>query len=145
MPTQEQYSLLTAWDAAKKTLAEAMMTERELRAKVIEQFSEVTDEMFSGTETIDLQYDSYDLKIVHNLDYKLDNANDYEKVDNALDRIENLIGEVLTDRLVKRKLELSVSEYKKLGDVSKEAVTVINEVLTVKPASKSIEIKKRAR
>jgi len=143
--TPEQSALLDKWNSAKNLLKDATATESELRTQVIESFSTVADEMYSGVENIDLGYDNFELKITHNLRYTLDNANDYEAVDNACDRIEALIGEVLTNRLIKRKLELSVSEYKKLGDVSAEALKEINKVLTIKPASKAIEIKKRAR
>lgn len=137
-------ALLTSWKNAKDALTTATLAERELRSQVIAAFSETNDEMYSGTESIDIGF-GYDLKIVHNLKYTLDNSNDFEKTDKALDEIEAAlgdIGELIVDRLVKRKLEISVSEYKELPP---EAKKIIDRVLTIKPASKSVEIKKRGK
>lgn len=140
--TTNRDALLTAWKTAKDTLVEATMNERNLRAQVIEAFSEA-DGTYSGTESIDIGY-GFDLKINHLWAYKLDNANDFEKTDKALDDIEKQCehGELLVDRLIKRKLEISVSEYKKLPA---DAVKIIDRVLTITPASKAIEIKKRGK
>lgn len=145
MATPEQFDLLSRWDNAKKALAAAQAEERILRDQVIAEFSTITNEMHSGTETIDLAYDDYELKIVHNLKYELDKTDSYAKVHEVADKLEKLIGEVLTDRLFKQSFELSVSEYKRLADVSADAKKLVDGVLTIKPASKQIEIKKRAR
>lgn len=136
--TNNRDAILTEWKTWKANLDVAKAREAELRAQVIEAFSLETDELKSGIENVDIGF-GYKLKIDHKVSYSLDNANDYELTDKALDEIEAKVehGELLVDRLVKRKLELSVSEYKKLpGDAKK----IIDRVLTVKPASKSVEL-----
>jgi hypothetical protein len=133
--------ILAQWKVAKTTLDTAKADEATLRDQVVAAFSDVTDEMHSGTETVDIGW-GHELKIVHSLRYELDKANDYEKTDKALDEIEATLGEevgaLLVDRLVKRKLELSISEYKKLPPKAKK---IIDKVLTIKPGSKSVELK----
>lgn len=135
-------ALLSSWDEAKKELSKWKEKEAQLRADVISAFSEV-DAMYSGTERVSIgrQADGneYDVKFVHTLDYKLNQ----DTVDAALDRIEKLDnGELLAERLVKRTLELKVSEYKLLPD---EARKIIDQVLTIKPASKQVEVVKASK
>jgi hypothetical protein len=141
MLSQEQTDLLASWQAAKIAAANAVMNERDLRAKVIETFSTETDEMKSGVENIDLGFDKWELKITHAVDYKLA---DSDAVKMALAQIAASIegGSIIADRLVKFKPELSASEYKLLNGGQR---AIINRVLTIKPASKSIEIKQRSR
>lgn len=138
--TAEKNNLLSAWNAAKQALTEATGLERELRARVIEIFSTETNEMASGIESIDLG-DGFDLKINHRLDYKL---GDRIEVNDALYKIAASMegGPVVAERLVKWKPEIAISEYKLLGPIQ---VGLINKVLTIKPATKSIEIKKRGK
>lgn len=141
MLSQEQTDLLASWQAAKTAAANAVLHERELRAKVIETFSTETDEMKSGVENIDLGFDKWELKITHAVDYKLA---DIDAVKMALAQIaaSHEAGSFIADRLVKWKPEMSASEYKLLEGGQR---TIINRVLTIKPASKSIEIKQRSR
>lgn len=142
-PATIKANLLEAWKTANDKARAAVMIERDLRLQVIEAFSTETNEMASGIENIDIGY-GFDLKIQHKLDYKLDNANDCEALDKALDAIETSMegGKIIAERLVKWKPELSVSEYKLLGN---EQRAMIDKVLTIKPASKSLEIKKRGK
>jgi len=133
---------LLIWQAAKAVLAEATLIEKEARATAINLASNITDEMHSGVENIDIG-DGFDFKITHSLSYKLDNANDYEKMHKALDAIEKgEDGKLLAERLVKAKYEISKKEYDLLPGWAKK---LIDPVLTITPASKSVEIKKRAR
>lgn len=139
MLSQEQTDLLSRWQAAKTAAANAVLSERELRLKVIETFSTETDEMKSGVENIDLGFDKWELKITHSVDYKLGET---DAVKAALAQIATSIegGNIIADRLVKFKPELSASEYKLLNGGQRN---IIDRVLTIKPASKSIEIKQR--
>lgn len=136
-----KYTLLQSWQAKKAELDALKLAESQLRAEVLAAFSEhVADELFSGVENIDIGQ-GYDLKITHALSYKLDNANDFERTDEALDAIEKLDnGELLAERLVKRKLELSVSEYKKLPPAAKK---IIDRVLTITNAAPTVAIAQR--
>lgn len=136
--TSNRDTILTQWKEWKAKLDEAKKAEAELRKQVIDAFSEENPDTASGTENIDIGY-GYKLKIVHKLEYTLDNANDYEKTDKALDEIEESVehGELLVDRLIRRKLELSVSEYKKLPAAAKK---IIDKVVTTKPGAKSVEL-----
>lgn len=135
-------SILLAWQDAKAVLAEATLKERELRAAAIEACSTISDEMYSGVENIDIG-GGFDFKITHSLSYKLDNADDYAKLHDALDAMEKgENGKLLAERLVKAKYEISKKEYDLLPAWAKK---LIDPVLTITPASKSVEIKKRAR
>lgn len=123
------------WQNAKAALEEAKANELSLRNELIELFSDIKDPDYSGTENVETPYGQ--LKITHKLTYSLGNADLVEK---ALDRIEvsQQGGNVIAERLVNWKPELSVREYKLL-DASQQAI--INEVLTIKPAAKSLEFK----
>ena len=76
------------------------------------------------------------MKITHKLNYTLGNAN---LVDKALDLIEKSQegGNVIAERLVSWKPELSVREYKLLSPQQK---AYIDTVLTVKPGTPSVEL-----
>ena len=132
---------LLAWKTAKAELDAAQANERELRAKVIEMFSTETNEMHSGVENIDLNYDRWILKITHKLDYKLA---DRDAVMSALTQISTSQegGNIIAERLVKWKPELSVSEYKLLNGGQR---TIIDRVLTIKPATKSLELTQKSK
>lgn len=131
--------LLSNWQDAKKQLAHYKELEMTLRADVIAACSEENDSMYSGTERVDIGQ-GYDLKITHKLNYSLNQ----ETVDSALDKIEKECehGTLLAERLVKVKYELSVTEYKQLPDAARK---IIDQVLTIKPASKEVEIVKQSK
>lgn len=131
-------ALLAEWKTAKAALDIAKATEAQLRTLVVEVFSQETDPMKSGVENVDVGW-GYKLKIEHKLTYKLDNADDCAKLANVLATIETSMagGNIIADRLVKWKPELSVSEYKLLSPVNK---ALIDGVLTITPASKSVEL-----
>lgn len=136
-------ALLIEYEKMQAELARIKLAEAELRKQVIEAVSiHPMDEVFSGTENIDIG-GGYDLKIEHKLDYKLDNANDFEAVDALITRMDaDSRMELIVDRLFRRKFELSVTEYKNLPPEWKKEV---DRVLTIKPASKSIKFHKRAK
>lgn len=141
MLTPEQDKLLAAWRKASDDKRAVTALELELREQVIAVFSTETDEMHKGTETVDLGFGRYELKIVHKLSYKL-GENDAVKA--ALSQIAVSMegGAILADRLVSWKPEISVSEYDKLTGGLRG---IIDRVLTIKPAQKTIEIKQRAK
>lgn len=136
--TSNKDAILTAWKEAAATLATAKARESELRAQVLEVFSEEAAPGHSGTENVEVGW-GYTLKIIHKLNYKLDSADDYAKVEKALDAIEKTQegGNVIAERLVKWKGELSISEYKKLDSRQK---ALIDAVLTITDATPSIEL-----
>ena len=128
-------AVLDAHRQSVATLKAAKEAEAQLRAEVISLFSErVNDANASGVENIDTGYGK--LKITHKLNYTLGNAN---LVDKALDLIEKSQegGNVIAERLVNWKPELSVREYKLL---SKPQQLIVDEILVIKPASKSVEL-----
>lgn len=139
-----KFSVLASWQEKKAELDRVKSEEAELRRLVVELFSEhEMDKVHKGTENVDVGQ-GYDLKIVHKLDYKLDNKNDYAELHTVLDKIEKDFegGSVLADRLVKQEFKLSVSEYEKLPEAARK---LVDRVLTIKPAAKTIELHKRAR
>ena len=123
------------WNNAKVALELAKANELLLRNELVELFSDIKDPDYAGTENVETPIGQ--LKIVHKLSYSLGNADLVEK---ALDRIEASQegGNVIAERLVDWKPELSLSNYKLLTDRQK---AMINEVLTIKPATKTLEFK----
>lgn len=135
--------LLADWKAADEASKLAVEKERDLRKQVIDAFSTETNELKSGVENIDAGW-GFDLKIEHKIVYKLDNANDFEKVEDAIDQMEAFgeLGEHIANSLFKRKYDVSVTEYKKLDPKYK---VIIDKILTIEPASKSVKLVKRAK
>lgn len=132
----ERTRLFDDWQAKKKVFELAQAEEREARAAMMEAWSERMDDvMAEGAESIDTGFGK--LTITHKLDYKLSNA---DEVDKALDLIEKSQegGNVIAERLVSWKPELSVREYRLLTPAQR---AVIDKVLTIKPASKSVAFK----
>lgn len=142
IPVSNKVALLEDWKATDERLKELRVEEKNKREEVIEAYSEETDEMASGTESIDIGF-GHDLKIEHKLTYSFEKISN-EEVDKALDEIADKCegGEILAERLVTWKPSISVSEYKKLPADAKK---IIDRVLTIKPSSKSIKIHKRGK
>lgn len=141
MLTNSQNDALASWKAADEAKKAATALELEMRNNVIALFSTNTDEMKSGVENVDLGFDKWELKIQHKLNYKLA---DTEAINIALANIAASMegGKIIAARLVKWKPELSVSEYNILGGGQRN---IIDKVLTITPATKSIELKQRAK
>lgn len=120
---------------AVAVLAAAKAREAELRAEVIALFSERTEALASGMENIETGYGT--LKIEHKLNYEL--AKDNDAVDAMLDKLEKSQegGNVIAERLVSWKPEISVREYKLLTAAQK---ALVDAVLTIKPAAKSVKL-----
>lgn len=141
--TLKDDELLAAWAKAQRELINARSTESVLRENVIKRFSQVTDEMASGMENIDIGF-GYDLKIERKLNYKLATAKEYEAVHKVIDAIEAMgpAEQLIADRLFKQKFDISVSEYKLLDGAS-EIKKLVDSVLTITAATPSVEIKER--
>jgi hypothetical protein len=131
--------LIKNWREAAKISKLAVETERALRAEVIATYSAHADpnDLHASMENVNLPNGEL-LKIQHKVDYRLDADGDL--VEKQLDLIEKSQegGNVIAERLVAWKPEISIKEYKLLNAVQK---ALIDKVLTIKPASKSIEIK----
>jgi hypothetical protein len=124
--------LIVAWKTAKEELAIAKVAESQLRKLVIETLFPTHKE--EGTENFELG-NGYKVKAVFKQTYSL-SADD---VVGCLEQMAELdeAGKVYAERLVKFKPELSTSEYKKLPEPYKALIDLI---LTVKPASPSLEL-----
>ncbi len=120
------------WLKAKAELAKWKAEEQALREQVVALKSDKPT-MFAGTENIEVPGGK--LKIVHKLNYKI--VADGDKLDGALDKIEKSVegGNVIADRLVTYKPELSVREYKLLNATQQK---IIDECIEIKPASKEV-------
>jgi len=132
----ERTRLFDDWQEKKKVFEAAQVAEREARAAMIAAWSDkLNDPMADGAESIDTGFGK--LTITHTLDYKLSAV---EEVDKALDEIEKSQegGNVIAERLVSWKPEISVRELRLLTN---EQRAIIDNVLTIKPASKSVAFK----
>lgn len=130
---QQLYTALAEWQAAKTALDAAKEAEMQLREQVGKlAFPNPTE----GTQSLDLG-DGWSIKLVHKMNYTLA-SND--EVDDALTRISNMNneGKFLAERIVSWKPSLSLSEYRELEPQYK---SVIDKVLTIKPAAPTLEIK----
>lgn len=135
--TMSYDQLLEAWreaNAVAKAAAENEMTLR--RALVDLAFKpSLTEE---GTKRRPAS-ETEDLVCLFKQNYRLANKDD---VDEALNKLENLGNEgvFIAERIVKWKPELSLSEYR---DLAPQYKTIIDEVLTITPATPSVKIETR--
>ena len=135
--TANRDAKILAWEAAVKALAAAKDAEAALRKEVLaEAFAFDPEALREGTENFELG-NGYKLKAVFKISRNLNNEN--EAVDKLLSKIEKTgpEGAFIAERLVKWKLELSVSEYKKLPEKFKK---MFDEVVTSKEAMPSLEL-----
>lgn len=134
---------LNAWNDAKAALAKAQELERSLRAEVISIFSDVNETVLtSGTENVNVPGGK--LKIERSIEYKLGRTIndkvvcDNDEVDKILDMIEKSQegGNVIAERLVSWKPEISVREYKLLTPAQK---AIVDRYLVTKQGSTSVK------
>lgn len=128
-------AVLADWNNAKAELKKAQARENELRNQVIGLFSEkVNDATATGTENCEAPGGV--VKIVRKMNYSFTADND--GIDTVLDKIEKSVegGNIIAERLVKWKPELSLTEYKLLSPAHKK---LIDGVLSSKPATPSVE------
>lgn len=143
LSASNRLALLVEYEKLQAEFVALRAKEAEVRKAVIAAWSEHDmEEVFSGVENVDIG-NGFDLKIEHTLDYKLENANDYDAVDKLIEKMDkDPRMELIVDRLFKRKLELGVTEYKRLPP---EWKVEVDRVLTIKPASKSVKFHKRGK
>lgn len=121
-------AFLIEWDEKKKKIEVLKEEEMEMRKRIA--YSGFTTQE-SGVNTAELG-NGYKLKTTINLDYKLDP--DKHKVLSAIEKLP----EFLQDRIVRWKVELSVTEYKQLDPAHKK---IIDRVLTIEHGAPKVEIK----
>lgn len=142
LSSSNKLAMLVDYEKIQAELVRVKAAEAEMRKSIIAAFSDHIEDNFSGTENVDIG-GGYDLKITHTLDYKLDTADDYDAVDKIIAEMDkDARMELIVDRLFRRKLEISVTEYKNLPA---EWKVKVDRVLTIKPAAKSVKFHKRGR
>lgn len=134
---QDRDNLILAWRRSKEELDKAKEREMELRTQLA---AMLFPNPSAGTQRFELG-GGYSVKLVHKINYKLDE----DRVDDALDNIEKQgnEGAFLADRLVKTKHELSISEYKKLDPSNpshKKIKAELDKVLTTSPGAPTLEL-----
>lgn len=136
----ERDTLILAWDKAKADLEAAKALEIELRKKVVS-FS-FDPEKKSGTECVELG-NGFELKAVKKITYGFVQNDkglvDKRAIETALEKLEKdgPAGEMVAERLIKWKPELSLTEYKLLEDKYKK---IIDKVIVTKDATPTLEI-----
>lgn len=138
----ETNDLLLAWNSEKSTLASVKARESAMRAEIVRRFFPKIEK---GTNRFDLGK-GYKLKAVHDLNYSVENG---DKLTDVLKRMSETgnEGPFIAARIIKRKPELSVSEYNALlnnaddgNGTARAILTILNEILTIKPGSTALEI-----
>jgi hypothetical protein len=129
-------SILAAWEAADKALANAKENELNLRLAAIAAWYPDKIQTDEGTNNVKLR-NGFKLKVVFKLNRTMA---DKDAVDAALTKIEKLggvEGKILAERLVNWKPAIVKKEYDSLPEKYKK---IINEVITEKPGTPSLEI-----
>jgi hypothetical protein len=137
-------AILTRWDNAKKALDAAKDEEMEARKALVAFMSDPNKR--SGTENIPLD-NGYSLKVGKSLNYgwikDASGKTDKAAIEKALSKIEKEAGELgkyITDNLVKWTPELSLTEYKKLGEQFPKLKPVIDTVIVTTDGAPKAEI-----
>jgi hypothetical protein len=128
--------ILVNWQMARDDLKRAINTEMYYRTLAIGTFFQNVDKTTAeGTHNYDLG-NEYKLKCTFKLNYKLDGR---DKVDAMLDKLTDTgeDGKFIADRIIKWAPSLSLSEYRVLSPEQKK---VVDSVITVQPATPSLEI-----
>lgn len=134
--------LLMAWRAEAATLKSVKAREGAMRSEIVRRIFPKPKE---GTQRHPLG-SGYQLKGVYKPNYKI--AND-ESLPGALEAMANAgnEGPFITQRLIKRKPELSISEYKALlqsandgNGTARAILTTLQSILTIEEGSMSLEI-----
>jgi hypothetical protein len=128
-PADRVNDLISAWQDAKAALDNAKAAESLLRERVVAAY--FANAEIGTSHHVD---GDRDVVCVKKYSYTLDKAG----TSCAQQDIAVIIGVELAQRLVNWKPELSVSEYKKLPDAAR---VIIDNVLTIKPATPTIEVK----
>lgn len=142
--------LLVSWQKAKDAVDAAKEYEMDLRKYISNrEFPDAKE----GTNNKELG-NGYKLKTVKKLNYNLKAPVDYkgstvDAVDDCIDNISKILpneGPFITERLFNWKVDLSISEYRKLQEESetfpqkKKVLDEVNKVLEIKEAAPTLEI-----
>lgn len=137
----ERDRLLAIWDTHKQTLAAAKDAEMVARKAVAEYCFPTPN---PGVNRIELNA-GYKLKLGHKLNYKVAASND--SVVELEDRAEEDFGpeaKFIIERLFCWKVEVSVSEYKKLDPANnpahKKLKAAVDQLIEITPGAPSLEI-----
>jgi hypothetical protein len=133
--TRDEKILL--WKNTANQLAELKEREMMLRKELISECFQVNlEETEEGTRTLELG-GGYKLKAGLKVSRSFDGGQ--EAVEKVLTKFEKFgaEGQILAERLVNWKPELSVSEYRKLPEKFRK---LIDEIVVTKPASPSLEV-----
>lgn len=132
-----QDAKILEWKRVSEQLADLKEIEMKLRKELISEcFNADLEAIAEGTESLDLG-SGYKLKATFKANRSF--SVDADTVEEALDKFNRYgaEGQILADRLVKWKPELSVSEYRKLPP---KFLKIIDEIIITKPASPSLEL-----
>lgn len=132
-------ALLNAWRISKERVEQIKASEMELRLMVTAVFS--TPEVRSGTERVELG-NGYELKLVKSINYnvksKHDGVSNTVAVQNALAKLKLLPhGDLIGERVIKTKFELSLTEYKQL---TPEMKAIIDDVVETTDGAPKVDI-----
>lgn len=149
LPPMTRDQALVEWDKAKKMKAAAEEREMQLRkfcVAILPQTMAMAQPLTEGTNNFELG-NGYVAKAVIKFNRKLDS--DTKKVQacaDAMTRVSNE-GGFIADRLFNWKVDISVTELKKLEEEAKlslphrQMLELVNGVLTMSPAAPTLEIK----
>lgn len=140
---------LVKWNEAKRVKAEAEALEMSLRkfcVAILPQTTAAPQPLQEGTNNFELGA-GYVAKVVAKFNYKLDSdTKKVQKCADAMTRVSNE-GGFIADRLFNWKVDISVSEYRKLDEEAKtslphkQMLELVNQVLTMSPGAPTLEIK----
>jgi hypothetical protein len=132
--------LLDRWQSVARHLELLKVEEIKLRLAWVERTASA--EITKGTENIELP-DGAVVKVVKKINYSWVRGKEeklaYDAVDTALEEIEktSVLGELIAERLVRWKPELSLTEYALLSPEHKK---IIDSVILTAPATPTIEV-----
>lgn len=134
--TKTQIDKIAAWDETKAQLALLKEREAEMRQDIL---NELYADNKIGVNTIKLA-NGYELKATFKETFSLLCDEDDNRLDPALDAIENLgeRGKLIVERLIKWKPSLVKNEYDQLPD---DIRRIFDTAVLVKPAAATLEIK----
>ncbi len=131
--TSNIFDLINGWEDSKSVLASAKQLESTARHALVK--AAFPGELTEGVQSKTLE-DGRILKVTGKMNYKLSEA---EKVEAALGKLADAddAGDFIGQRLVKRKLELAIGEFKKLSPKLKK---IFEKVVTISPVTPEVEI-----
>lgn len=129
----EPIKLCQEWYAIQAEVRALQARERELRDQIAREIFALPASVREGTHATEIG--GVKLKLTMRQNYSL-NKTELESALTAIER-HGADGQLLAERLVKFKPELSVSEYKKAPDWARD---LLSPALTIKPGMPTLEI-----